>query len=136
MADLALGAFRSTATTITMSIPKHLVMNANHRLNRWRKAEKTDELRQRAGWAARASKIKLDRAHLTVHVHWPDNRRRDEANLAPTTKAIIDGFVDGGLLPDDDRKHLIGPDYRPADPITGPHGVVLVFEFGPYGGAS
>ena len=30
----------------------------------------------------------------------------------PTLKALVDGLVDAGLLPDDDARHLQGPDMR------------------------
>jgi Holliday junction resolvase RusA-like endonuclease len=62
----------------------------------------------------------LEQAHITVTLTWPDRRRRDPANWAPTAKAIVDGLVDGGLLPDDDHRHLTGPDMR------GGHGPLAV----------
>ncbi len=58
----------------------------------------------------------VTRARLTVRVTWPaDGRRRDVANLAPTIKALVDGAIDAGVLPDDDDKHLVGPDLRVSD---------------------
>lgn len=36
----------------------------------------------------------------------------DPNNLNPTTKAIVDGLVEAGLLPADDYHHVIGPDHR------------------------
>ena len=38
--------------------------------------------------------------------------RRDLHNYMPTLKALVDGLVDAGLLPDDDARHLQGPDMR------------------------
>lgn len=120
---------------ITIALPKHLIINANHRMHWAKKAEKTKAIRWRARWAAKTSGIKrMDQAHLTVHIHWPDKRRRDEHNITPTIKAAIDGLIDAGLLPDDSGDYLTGPDLRRAEPIKGDHGVVLDFEFGPYGG--
>ncbi|MCH8275795.1 MAG: hypothetical protein IH851_13515 [Armatimonadetes bacterium] len=40
-------------------------------------------------------------ARLTFH--FPDRRRRDHDNLAASFKSAWDGFVDAGLLVDDDR---------------------------------
>lgn len=114
---------------ITMAIPKHLLLSSNQRLHWATKAEKTKALRWRGKAAAMSAGEQYDRAHLTVHVHWPDNRRRDEQNLAPTLKALIDGFVDAGLLPDDNGDHLIGPDYRRGMNMPGDHAVMLSFEF-------
>jgi len=114
---------------ITMAIPRHLLLNSNQRLHWAAKADKTKALRWRGKAAALSVAERYDRAHLTVHVHWPDNRRRDEQNLAPTTKAIIDGFVDACLQPDDNGDHLIGPDYRRGMKIPGDHAVILTFKF-------
>jgi hypothetical protein len=50
-------------------------------------------------------------------MHFPDHRRRDPANWAPTAKAVIDGLVDAKVFTDDDHKHLIGPDMRIGDPV-------------------
>ena len=40
----------------------------------------------------------------------------DPANAYPAVKALIDGLVDAGVLPDDDAAHLDGPDMRLGDP--------------------
>lgn len=61
---------------------------------------------------------RLERAHITITIDWPDKRRRDPTNWANTGKALVDGLVDAGLLPDDDTKHVIGPDMRSG---YGPH---------------
>lgn len=34
-------------------------------------------------------------------VHRKTNRRQDAANIYPTLKAVVDGIVDAGVLPDD-----------------------------------
>ena len=49
---------------------------------------------------------------IVVTLHFLDRRRRDVGNLAPTTKALIDGMVDAGLLVDDSSAHVVGPDHR------------------------
>ena len=79
---------------------------------------------QRLHWRARAARtatlrnLGVTRAHCTVTVTFPDRRRRDVANWAPTVKALVDGCVQAGLLPDDDTAHLIGPDLRVSDHVT------------------
>jgi len=45
-------------------------------------------------------------AELDITVHWPDKRRRDAHNTAPTWKAAIDGAVAAGLLADDSDRYL------------------------------
>jgi crossover junction endodeoxyribonuclease RusA len=69
---------------------------------------------------ARSAKLpRLERAHIEVTIQFRDNRRRDIANWHPTAKALVDGFVDYGLLPDDDDRHLIGPDMRRGPAVSG-----------------
>lgn len=55
---------------------------------------------------------RLAAANIEITIDWPDHRRRDPANWAPTGKAIVDGLVDARLLPDDDHHHVTGPDMR------------------------
>lgn len=81
----------------------------------------------------------LDLVHVTAYIRWRDRRRRDPANWYPSVKALIDGFTDAGVWPDDDSGHVIGPDMRaglplPRDPY-GPVGEVIV-HIVPLGGES
>ena len=89
-------------------------MNANDRPNRFAKAAQT-KLWREAGKAAAAFSTAprmtgLVRIVATVHIS--DNRRREVSNLFPTFKAIVDGFVDAGLIEDDSDRFVIGPDPR------------------------
>ena len=68
---------------------------------------------------------RLQRAHITVTISWPDRIRRDPANYTLTAKPIVDGLVDAGLLPDDDHEHVTGPDMRRA---RGPLQIHLLIE--------
>ena len=55
----------------------------------------------------------MNKAHILVTFHHPDKRRRDVHNyVSLVVKPIVDGIVDSGLIPDDDDKHLVGPDVR------------------------
>lgn len=49
---------------------------------------------------------------ITIALYWPDRRVRDSNNYAQTGKAIVDGFVQSGLLSDDRDSMVIGPDMR------------------------
>ena len=71
----------------------------------------------------------LERAYVEGVYEPPDRRRRDPANLYPSFKAAIDGaLVDAGVLPDDDAKHLVGPDMRLGDPYPGGRLVLIIHE--------
>lgn len=108
-------------------LPKALVLNANDRSHWAPKANMTRNLRAMGAIAARQCQP-MDRAHLTIRIGYSDKRRRDDHNLMPTFKALIDGIVTGGLLVDDDREHLTGPDLR--SEVAGKTGIlVLDFEF-------
>ena len=54
--------------------------------------------------------------HVTAVIHPLTNGRFDPENAAPMVKAILDALTDTGFWPDDDSKHLIGPDYRGGEP--------------------
>lgn len=49
---------------------------------------------------------------ITAYIWKPRANRYDPGNIYPTAKACLDGLVDAGLLPDDDHKHVLGPDLR------------------------
>lgn len=86
------------------------LLNANQRLHWARERPIKKNLRDTACWLARAEKIPaMRRARMVGVFEPPDNRRRDPANWAPSWKAIVDGVVDAGVLPDDNSNYLDGP---------------------------
>jgi hypothetical protein len=97
--------------------------SANARLHWAERARRTRLWRNGANIRAQAARIPwLDRAHVVVEWLPPDKRRRDPGNLAPAAKAICDGLVDAGVLPDDDAAHLTGPDLRLGEIRRAPYG--------------
>lgn len=106
------------------------VLNLNDR-EHWRlKANKSKHIRQLAKQIARASRAPhLKRALLTVEIAFPDRKRRDPHNWMATVKPIVDGLVDAGVLPDDDAKHLLGPDLRRHPEVTKKRLAQPVYEF-------
>lgn len=89
-------------------------INANDRLH-WRPKARLTKAWRRAGHIhARVNGLPrgLHRIRVTVHVVKATARAYDAHNLMPTAKAVVDGFVDYGLVPDDTNAHLIGPDIR------------------------
>lgn len=58
----------------------------------------------------------------------PDNRRRDTSNIFPTVKAVIDGIVDAGVLPDDSDKYVKSVEMARGDHNIKQGQLVLVIE--------
>ncbi len=48
-------------------------------------------------------------SRIEVTLVWivPDHRRRDEDNVVPTLKALCDGIVDAGIVPDDTPAYMV-----------------------------
>ncbi|MGO4972756.1 hypothetical protein ACTQ56_12405 [[Clostridium] aminophilum] len=127
----------STAT-YEFELPGALIVTPNVRKHWARQASLVRNLRQMAAVTQGHDPHQMQRAHLTVHVAYPDRRRRDAHNLNPTIKALVDGLVSGcgwrphgwvPLLPDDDDTHLIGPDWRPQAERCKPGHVRLTLIF-------
>lgn len=98
---------------ITITIPTDQVITANDRLHWAVKARMTRRIRTMAAWQARAEHLDhFENVLVTARIRYPDKRRRDIENFAPTLKAMFDGFTDAGIWPDDDDTHIIGPDKR------------------------
>ena len=101
-------------------------INANHRGHWAVKARRTKAWRTAAGYlAARARLGAHDQVHITAHIHKRTRRKYDAHNLQPTLKAIVDGLVDAGLVPDDTNEHVTGPDARMGEARPDQPGVTL-----------
>ena len=115
--------------TFPVATVKDLI-SANDR-GHWSKSHrKTKKWRQTAQIVASSARNRgqlplLERAQITVWFTYPTAHRRDVANLHPTVKALVDGIVDAGILPDDNDKHVLGPDCRRV-PEKGPLSMRMV----------
>lgn len=91
-------------------------------------------------WAPKAKAVKAVRSlmaakaralpamgRIDVHLVWvvSVNRRRDGVNVSPTLKALVDGLVDAGVIPDDTPEYL--SDHIPE--IRYEKGATAHFEF-------
>lgn len=112
-----------TGNTLKFQIHKDRIVTSNQRLHWARKARLVAYLRNRSRLQARSG---INDGTLTPYaddekavawatIAYPTRRRADPNNIAPTTKAIVDGLVDAGLLTDDDSKHLEGPHHVRAE---------------------
>jgi len=98
-------------------------ISANDRYGHHEKAKRTKAWREAAalaGWSGEP----LPWARLVVWYRFPDNQRRETSNLQPTSKAIVDGLVDVGVLLDDRDEMADGPDNRREWP-NGQHAVTV-----------
>lgn len=85
--------------------------------------------RHAAATAARTQGIPtMTRARVIVTFHKATARRYDPGNLAPVSKAIVDGLVDAGVFPDDSHEYVVGPDHRAGEKSTTPHVVITITE--------
>ena len=111
-------------TTLTIDIPRDWWWSANDRLHHQVIARRKRWCRQAAAATAHGVRLGYEHAALTAYVAYPKGTgRADPGNVVSTViKALIDGCVtDAGMLPDDDHRHLIGPDARRDTNTTGRH---------------
>lgn len=76
-------------------------LTANQRFHWRKKAQLVKEVRQWAGVLFRSTQFATTPVIVELTWHVPDKRRRDADNLVPTLKALCDGLVDAGIVPDD-----------------------------------
>lgn len=87
-------------------------INSNQRLHRMAQAKLTKTWRNATALAAHDTQPFAGQVRIIAHIYKPRNGRYDTNNLAPTTKAMVDGLVDAGVLVDDSTEFVVGPDHR------------------------
>lgn len=94
----------------TVPLPyKRPPLNANQRLHWAARARTVKEIRQAAALALKAAGVPPC-ARVKVRLVWAvsdPNRRRDPSNVMPTQKAVVDGMVDAGVVPDDTPEFVV-----------------------------
>ncbi|MGW0867007.1 hypothetical protein [Streptomyces sp. NPDC002611] len=106
--------------TLLMPYSEEL-LTSNQRLHHMAHHRLRKQLRADAASLAMAKRLPhLQRAAIFYVLHpRPIARKRDPGNWAPTAKAYVDGLVsEGGLLPDDNHEHLLGPNPVMGPPVT------------------
>lgn len=104
-----------TAPGMTLRLPwERPPLTSNARLHHHAKAKLTREIRQTTYLLAMSLKLRPVDGQAVVTTTWfvPDNRKRDTGAVTPTTKAMIDGLVDAGILAADDWKTVTEERYR------------------------
>lgn len=114
---------RMSETTIVVNVGRRILVTANDRFHWREKARRTKILRTLGCEESKNSSSLTPPVSLTATIAYPRRvRRRDAANLAPTIKAILDGIVDAGILPDD-NDHVITATTYVADSETNRDGI-------------
>ncbi|QGZ17190.1 RusA-like Holliday junction resolvase [Arthrobacter phage DrYang] len=114
--------------TIVATVPMVDLLNANQR-NHWANSSpKVKTLREQGGWLMRerhkGRNYYFERCHINCTVYFPaKDRNRDTMNYYPTSKAHVDGFIDGKLAPNDHEGFVIGPHLWPTAELSGIRGV-------------
>lgn len=102
-------------------------LTANQRMHWRQKAEITRAVRQ-LGYIA-VLDLPKNQARISVGLTWvvKDARRRDVDNIVPTLKALCDGIVDAGVVPDDTPEFMVKtmPEIR-LDRTVQPHLELIV----------
>lgn len=102
-------------TTITVPMPTGgKWLNSNQRIHRMQEATLTKQWRQAGHDAALGHKPITCPVRVIAYITKPRAGRYDPGNLYPTAKAVLDGFTDAHLWPDDSHQYVIGPDMRHA----------------------
>lgn len=83
-------------------------MTMNKRYHHHARARLTKEIRDETFLRAKFHKVDKGCERIRVTLIWypVGNRRRDAINLAPTLKAVEDGLVDYGVVPDDTPQYI------------------------------
>jgi crossover junction endodeoxyribonuclease RusA len=115
------------AQTLTLTIPRRLILSSNDRRHYHDARRRVAELRALAAYTARSLQLRpMPAATVDVAIAYPDRRRRDAPNLWPTVKPLLDGIVtDAGILPDDDDEHIPSLTFRRSR-LACPAGVVII----------
>lgn len=96
-------------------------LSSNKRYHWAAKAKLIRELREEAAWLCMAKRMG-SHEHITVGLEYVPavKRKRDGGeNYADTLKALIDGVVDAGVVPDDEAKYVtrLMPVVAEVDPL-------------------
>lgn len=117
-----------TGVSFHFDLDRGACISANDRLHRMVKANRIKALRTLGHAKVRECGVRLHRpVVLRVHIGWPDARKRDRLNLAPTTKALVDGMAPT-ILGDDNDDRIIEERWTSAVTRKGHIEVAISFE--------
>lgn len=82
-------------------------LSANQRLYWAKKARMTAQVRRTSAYLVKGQVPPCDRVKVRLLWCVSDRRRRDPSNVMPTQKAVVDGLVDAGVVPDDTPEFVV-----------------------------
>ena len=120
-----------------ISVPAQLKITANQRWH-WAKVRQyTNGLREIAALGCKVQGIGYQQERIDAGLTWfvADKRRRDPDNLVvPMFKALVDGVVDAGVIPDDTslfvKRHMPEITYRPGERESFTFWIVTFDQYG------
>lgn len=117
--------------TITMAISRDVLLTSNMKPHWGDKARKVRAIREMALILCRHEyhHVRLAAADLVVESRWTNRRIRDSASIAPMVKAAVDGFVEAGLLDDDNHEILRSEKYEIGEPVKDIPGIACWLKF-------
>lgn len=97
---------------VVIEIPdSHPLLSINKLMSEhWRTRQKSSKYWRMVGReAVKDTQVMRPPVKCDVYVYRDRAGRYDPGNYYPTAKAILDGMVDAGILPDDSHEYLDGP---------------------------
>lgn len=96
----------ATTATVTLDWPLKTWPNPNRdRRKHWGRIAKEGRAIRDAGRVLAMDRGRVETpVNMTLAFAFPDKRRRDLDNYS--SKNLVDGLVDGGLIPEDDYAHI------------------------------
>lgn len=97
---------------VVIEIPdSHPLLSINKLMSEhWRTRQKSSKYWRKVGYeSVKDSPPMKPPVACDVYIYRPRAGRYDPGNYYPTAKAILDGIVDAGALPDDSHEYLDGP---------------------------
>ena len=111
MTTTLIRSLKKAVRMITLPLPNSKLINHNN--GSWRaKTGLVKKHRIMAKDACYGYGRFTDKVHLIMTIYYPDKRRRDALNTIAACKSYIDGFVDGGLIEDDNFMILVSGSFK------------------------
>lgn len=90
---------------ITIELPfTPISLNKLLGMNRWERAKFTKERKEEVAWLVKEKKVKKFPVNIDIIIISGNKHKKDSGNYVG--KAILDGLILGGLIPDDNTDYI------------------------------